>query len=119
MGGGYSKHSLCYFCEDFGVLEEVVLLVADFYRVATPAREENAVAGFDRERDDVALAVGGAGSDRDDRGLGERRRGCGGGQEDARRGFGVWLEALDEDAVEERGDGADGLDGERGHGERL
>jgi len=103
------------FSEDLGVLEEEVLVVTDFYGVAAPAWEKNAVASLDGGRDDFALGVGSARTNGYDGCLGQWGRGGRGWKENAGRGFGVRLEALDEDAVEEGDDGADGLDGER-HG---
>ena len=97
--------------KDLRVTDEEVLVVADLDRVAAPRGEENFVAVLDRGGDDLAVLVGGAGAGGDDASLGQRRRGGGGGKEDTGAGLGLRLEALDEDAVEERDDRLDRADG--------
>jgi hypothetical protein len=90
--------------KDLGIFEEEVLLqsslaskpyrldiythlVAELDRIAAPAWQENAIAGFDGHRDEIALFVWYARSDGDDGGLWERTGSCRGGEEDARGGF--------------------------------
>ena len=69
--------------------------------------DQDAVTLLDAHGQAVALLVEGTGADGEDLGLVElldARL----GQEDAAGGLGLGLDALDQDAVEERGEGADG-----------
>ena len=71
--------------------------------------DQDAVALLDAHGQAVALLVKGAGADGKDLGLVELLD-AGLGQEDAAGSPGLSLDALDQDAVEERGEGADGAD---------
>jgi hypothetical protein len=90
--------------------EQAQLLLANLNRAAAILRDQHLVADADAGLHPVAILVVRAGADGDDFGFVELLDG-GLGEEDARGGFGFGLEALDEDAVEERGNGADGFDG--------
>ena len=92
------------------VTEEGELLLADLDGAAAELRDQDLVAGLDAGGDALALAVKGTGADSEDLGLVELLDGRL-GQEDARRRFGLGLDALHEDAVEQRRNGADGLEG--------
>lgn len=78
------------------------LLFADLDRATTPSRQKNPVSGLDRDGSDVAVLVASTGAHSDDGGFRERRLGGRGREEDTRGGFGLGLESLDEDPVEER-----------------
>ena len=71
---------------------------------------QNLVAGLDAGCYPLALLVECSGPNGQYLGLVQLLDG-GLGQEDAACGLGLGLEALDEHAVEERGEGADGLEG--------
>lgn len=73
-------------------------------------RNQDLVAGLYADCNALALLVKGTGANGEDLGLVQLLDG-GLGEEDAGCGLGFGLDALDEDAVEERGDGADRLDG--------
>lgn len=111
LGTGSDRGLLVDLGEDLRVADEEVLVVADLDRVAAPAGEEDLVARLDRGGDELAVLVGGAGAGGDDAGFGKRGGGNGGREEDAGRGLGLGLEALDQDAVQERDDRLDGADG--------
>lgn len=71
--------------------------------------DQDAVAGSDAHRGPLAVLVQAAGADGEDLGLVElldARL----GQEDAAGGLGLGLDALDQDAVQEGDEGADGLE---------
>lgn len=104
-------------------------ILAHFDRVPAPPREEDAVAGLHRRRDDLALLIRRAGAHSDHRRLRQRRARRRRRQEDARRGFlefkigmsllraekeegtySLRLEALDEDTVKEGHNGPNGLE---------
>ena len=76
----------------------------------TYLRNQHLVAGLHARRDPLALLVDGARADSQHLGLVELLDGAV-GEEDAGCGLGLGLDALDEDAVEEGRDAADGLDG--------
>ena len=76
---------------------------------ATYLGDQDLVAGLDADGNALALLVVGAGADGEHLGLVELLDGAV-GEEDAGCGLGLGLDALDEDAVEERRDAADGLD---------
>lgn len=97
--------------KDFRVADEQVLVLADLDRVAAPAGQQNLVAGLDRGGDDLAILVGSTGTGGDNASFGERRRGSRGGKEETRRGLGLGLEALHQNAVEKRHDRLDRSDG--------
>jgi hypothetical protein len=78
--------------------------------VTTYLGNQHLVAGLHARRNALALPVKGTGANGKHLGLVELLDG-GLGQEDAGCGLGLGLEALDEDAVEEGREGADGLDG--------
>jgi len=92
------------------VPEQAQLLLANLNRASAILRDEHLIADADAGLDALAILVVSAGADGDDLCFVELLDG-GLGEEDTRGGFGFGLEALDEDAVEERGDGADGFDG--------
>lgn len=92
------------------VAEEGVLVLADLDGAATELGDQDLVAGLDAGGDALALAVKGTGANGQDLGLVELLDGRL-GQEDTRGGLGLGLDALDEDAVEQGRDGADGLEG--------
>jgi hypothetical protein len=94
------------------VPEDRILLLGNLDLRAAELRDEHLVAGLDAHDDALAVAVEAAGPDGEDLGLVELLDG-GLGQEDAGGGLGFGAHALDEDAVEERGEGLDGLDRER------
>jgi hypothetical protein len=78
--------------------------------VTTYLGNQHLVARLHARRNTLALPVKRTGSDSEDLGLIQLLHG-GLGQEDAGCGLGLGLDALDEDAVEEGRNGADGLDG--------
>lgn len=90
--------------------EQAVLLLADLDGAAAKLGDQDLVARLNADGDAVAGLVECAGADSEDLGLVELLDG-GLGQEDAGGGLGLGLEALDEHAVEEGGEGADGLEG--------
>ena len=96
--------------EEFMVTEERELLLSDLDRASTELRNQDLVTGSNTGSDPLALLVQGAGADGEHLGLikfldSTVRK------EDSGCGLGLGLDALDEDAVEKRGDAADGLDG--------
>lgn len=97
--------------EDLRVTDEEVLVVSDLDGVTAPAGEEDLVAGLDRGGDDLAVLVGGTGAGSDDASLGKRGGSGGGREEETGGGLGLGLEALNEDAIEQRNDRLDGADG--------
>jgi hypothetical protein len=106
-----SKSSCCIPRIDLLVVpEQAVLLLADLDGAAAELRDQNLVTGLDADGNAVAGLVECARADGEDLGLVQLLDG-GLGQEDAACGLGLGLEALDEHAVEERGEGADGLEG--------
>jgi hypothetical protein len=72
-------------------------------------RDQDLVAGLYAGSDALSILVEHARADGEDLGFIELLDG-GLGEEDARCGLGLGLDALDEDAVEQRRDAADGLD---------
>ena len=74
---------------------------------STYLRNQNTVTDGNAHGETVALLVESAGADGQDLGLVELLD-AGLGEEDAAGGLGLGLDALDEDAVEERSQGADG-----------
>lgn len=92
--------------------EDRVLLLRHLDLRAAKLRDEHLVAGLDAHDDALAVAVDPAGSDGEDFCLVELLDG-GLRQEDAAGRLCLGAHALDEHAVEERGEGFDGLDGER------
>lgn len=92
------------------VPEQAVLLLADLDGAAAELGNQDLVTGLDADGNAVAGLVERARADGEDLGLVQLLDG-GLGQEDAACGLGLGLEALDEHAVEERGEGADGLEG--------
>ena len=92
------------------VPEQAQLLLAHLDRAAAKLGDQDLVAGLHAGRHALSLAVECAGADGNYFCLVELlHRGF--GQEDSRGCLGFRLDALHEDAVEERGDGADGFDG--------
>lgn len=92
------------------VPEELVLLLTDLDGRAAKLGDQHPVARRDAHGHPVALLVEQAGPDGQHLGLVElldARL----GQEDAAGGLGLSLDALDEDAVEEGHEGADGAEG--------
>lgn len=79
---------------------------------STYLRNEDLVALLNTHSYPLALAIQSTGTDGQDLGLVQLLDG-GLGQEDAAGGLGLGLDALDEDTVEERGEGADGLESGR------
>lgn len=92
------------------VPEERVLLLANLDRAAPVLRHQHLVSRLYRARHALALAVEAARPDGEHLGLVELLDG-GLGEEDAAGGLGLGFDALDEDAVEEGGKGADGFQG--------
>lgn len=92
------------------VPEQAVLLLADLDGAAAELGDQNLIAGLHADGNAVARLVECARADSKDLSLVQLLDG-GLGQEDAARGLGLGLEALDEDAIEERSEGADGLEG--------
>jgi hypothetical protein len=92
------------------VAEEGELVLADLDGAAAELGDQDLVAGLDAGSDALAVAVKGAGADGEDLGLVELLDGRL-GQEEAARGLGLGLDALHQDAVEQRRNGADGLEG--------
>jgi hypothetical protein len=72
--------------------------------------DQHTVTLLDAHGQPVALLVERTGSDGEDLGLVELLN-AGLGEEDAAGGLGLGLDALDEDAVQKRSEGADGTDG--------
>ena len=105
------SHLLVDLGKDLRVADEEVLVLPDLDRVAAPAGKKNLVAGLDRGGDDLAILVGSTGPGSNDASLGKRRGSNGRWKEDTSGGLGLGLEALDEDAVEERDDRLDRADG--------
>lgn len=97
--------------EDLRIADKQVLVVTDLDRVAAPAGKQHLVARLDRSRHHLAVLVGSTGASGDDARFGKRRRGGGGRQEETRGGLGLGLEALHQDAVEQRHDRLDRSDG--------
>lgn len=93
--------------ENLSVADEEVLVFANLDRVAAPAGQEDLVAGLDRGGDHLAVLVGSAGASGNDAGLRKRGGGGRGGEEETRRGLGLGLESLYQDAVEQRHDRLD------------
>lgn len=104
-------HLLVDLGEDLRVTNEKVFVFTDLDRVTTPAGKKNLVTGLDRGGDDFAVLVGSTGASSDDASFGKGRGSGGGRKEDTSGGLGLGLEALDEDAVEERDDRLDRADG--------
>jgi len=96
--------------KDLGIADEEVLFLADLDRVTAPAGKKNLVTALDRGGDDLAVLVGSTWTSGDDASFRKRRRGGGRGNEKTRRGLGLGLESLNENAVEERDDRLDGSD---------
>jgi hypothetical protein len=92
------------------VPEQRVLLLANLDWAATELGDQDLVAGLHADGNALALLVVRAGADSQDLGLVQLLDGSL-GQEDAGGGLSLGLEALHQDAVEERGKGADGLEG--------
>lgn len=92
------------------VPEQAQLLLTNLDRATAKLRDQDLVAGLHAGCNALSVPVQRSGSDSDDFGLVEfldgRLR-----QENTRCGLGLGLDALDENAVEERGNGADRLDG--------
>lgn len=80
---------------------------------ATKGREDDAVALLDVEGEQLSVLSGSAGADCEDGSLWRGTLGGGGGEVEAAGGLFDGLGALDEDAVEERGERLDRLDRER------
>lgn len=92
------------------VPKQAQLLLANLDRAAAILRDKHLVADRHARRNALAVPVERAGAHGYDFSFVELLDG-GLGQEDAGCGFGFGFEALHEDAVEERGDGADGFYG--------
>jgi hypothetical protein len=92
------------------IAEKRVLVLANLNGRATKLGDQNLVAGLDGRSDALAIAVEATGTDGQDLGLVELLDGRL-GQEDATGGLGLGLDALDQDAVEQRSKGLDGLGG--------
>lgn len=91
------------------VPEKAQLLFADLDGASAELRDQDLVARLYAGGDALSIFVEHAGADGEDLGLVELLDGSL-GEEDAGCGLGFRLDALDEDAVEERRDAADGLD---------
>lgn len=87
------------------------LLFADLDRATTPSGQKDPVSGLDRDGSDVAVLVASTGTHSDDGGFRERRLGGRRREEDTRGSFGLGLESLDEDSVEQRLESLDVLEG--------
>ena len=92
------------------VPEQSELLLADLDGAATELGDEDLVTGLDAQRYPLAVLVVEAGADGENLALVELLDGRV-GEEDSRRGLRFGLDALDEDAVEEGRNAADGFDG--------
>ena len=92
------------------VAEQSVLLLANLDGGTAELGDEDPVTGDDAHGDALAVAVEGARTDGENLGLVEVLDG-GLGEEDARGSLGLGLDALDEHAVEEGDEGADGAEG--------
>jgi hypothetical protein len=86
--------------------EECVLLLADLDGVATELGNEDLVTGSDTHGETLAVLVEETGANSEDLGLVLLLDG-GLGEEDAGGGLGLGLDALDQDAVQEGGEGLD------------
>jgi hypothetical protein len=91
------------------VPKQAQLLLANLNWRSAELRNQHLVAGLYADGYPLSLPVVCAGAHSDDFRFVEFLDG-GFGEEDAGCGFGFGLEALDEDAVEEGGDAADGFD---------
>lgn len=91
------------------VAEQRVLLLADLDRAPAVLRDQHLVAGLHRALDPLALPVEPARADGEHLRLVELLDGRL-WQEDAARRLGLGLDALHEHPVEQRGNGADGLE---------
>jgi len=98
------------------VPEQAQLLFANLDGASAELRDQDLVAGLYAGSNALSIFVKHAGADGDDLGFVELLDG-GLGKEDARCGLGFGLDALDENAVEEGRNAADGLD--CGHLDRL
>lgn len=98
------------------ISEQAQFLLAHFDRIASKLRDQDLVAHSHARCDSLSIAVEGAGTHGNDFGFVELFD-CGFGEEDAGCGFGFGLDALDEDAVEEGSNGADGSDGRHCEGQ--
>ena len=96
--------------EEFMVTEEGELLLSDLNGASTKLRNQDLVTGSNTGSDPLSLPVQGAGADGEHLGLVELLDSAV-REEDSGCGLGLRLDALNEDAVEKRGDAADGLDG--------
>lgn len=97
------------------VPEQAVLLLADLDGAAAELRNEDLVTGDDTERYPLAVLVVETGADGEDLALVDVLDGAV-GEEDAGCGLGLGLDALDEDAVEERSEALDVLEERLGGG---
>jgi hypothetical protein len=95
------------------IAEKRILILTNLDGRATELRNQNLVAGLDGRSNALAIAVVGTGANSKNLGFVELLDG-GLGEEDAAGGFGLGLDALDEDAVEEGSEGLDGLGGDGG-----
>jgi hypothetical protein len=91
------------------VPEQAQLLFANLDGASAELRDQDLVAGLYAGSNALSIFVKHTGADSDDLGFVELLDG-GLGKEDARCGLGFGLDALDEDAVEEGRNAADGLD---------
>ena len=91
------------------VPEKAQLLLANLDGASAELRDQDLVTGLYAGADALSIFVKGTGADGENFGFVELLDG-GLGEEDAGCGLGFGLDALDEDAVEERRDAADGLD---------
>jgi hypothetical protein len=95
------------------IAEKRILILTNLDGRATKLRNQDLVAGLDGRSNALAIAVVGTGANSENFGFVELLDG-GLGEEDAAGGFGLGLDALDEDAVEEGSEGLDGLGGDGG-----
>ena len=95
------------------IAEKRILILTNLDGRTTKLRNQNLVAGLDRRSNALSIAVKGAGANSQNFGLVEFLDGRL-GEEDAAGGLGLGLDALDEDAIEERCEGFDGLGGDGG-----
>lgn len=95
------------------IAEKRILILTNLDGRATKLRNQNLVARLDRRSNALSIAVKGTGANSQNLGLVQLLDG-GLGEEDTAGSLGLGLDALDEDAVEERCEGLDGLGGDGG-----
>lgn len=100
------------------VSKQAQFFLANLDRATAELWDQDLVAGLHAGGDALSVFVEGAGADSNDFCFVEVLDGCF-GEEDTGCGLGFGLDALDEDAVEEGGNAADGFDGGLGASQLL